>query len=132
MGEDEGRPLGIAGRRPAQGQVALGARGGGIGSGRNGGRRRGLHRERLRDNLGHVTGVKAAAITALGRMSKGKYYSSSIVQHLLTFSPANVRLAALEALSGMEEYAVVYADVIAEYLHDLLPQVQAAAAVCLK
>merc|ERR1712217_280740 len=59
---------------------------------------------------------------------EGMYYAGVVAQRLLDQEAPIVKIAALEALGDMQDHGAVYAEVVADYLQDPIPQVRAAAA----
>jgi len=77
--------------------------------------------------------VRASAVTALSKMSdKGRYFTTVIAQRLKTEGEdPKVRVAAMEALSALEERSLNFLDLIKQHQRDEVPSVREAANKCL-
>ncbi|CAE7680530.1 bcas2, partial [Symbiodinium pilosum] len=73
--------------------------------------------------------VRAAAVTALSKMrDKGRYFTTVIAQRLKTEGEdPKVRVAAMEALSALEERSLAFLDLIKQHQRDEVPSVREAA-----
>jgi len=77
--------------------------------------------------------VRAAAVTALSRMrDRGPHFASVIAQRLREGEEPSVRIAAMEALCGLEERAMTFMDLIKEQQRDEVSSVREAARKCLE